>query len=396
MVKNKSSFMKITLASVLLVMAGVATGIVFYLDQGAFAETEAETVSAPAPLSVEVMTITPKTMRQWSEFSGRMTAVDSVEIRPRVGGTIQNVLFSEGTEVKAGDPLFTIDPRPYEAALASAEASLTSANQQALLAKIELERRTDLKNKKVISDSAYDSIQNTYKVALASVKAAKAEVKQARLNLEYAHISAPVSGRISRAEITKGNVVEAGPSAPVLATIVANDKLYAEFAIDEQTYIRMARQMAAADELPVELQLAEGAGVTYKGHLYSVDNRLDTDSGTIRARAIFDNSDGAMLAGMYAKVQLGSAGKESVLLVPERAIGTNQSQRFVYTVTEDNTIAYRIIQPGKTIDGQRVVISGLSAGEQVVVNGLHRIRPNMTVTPVESVLSLKESSKSSS
>lgn len=375
---------KLFFSMALLVTLIVGAGIHFDSRVQA-SDSQEKTALAPQVPSVEVVTLAEELVRHWVEFTGRLQSVDFVEIRPRVSGTIQQVFFKDGTIVAAGDPLFVIDPRPFEAEVSKAQAQLASAKSERHLAETELGRNRLLVQKKIVSESRYDNSNSAYTVTLAVVNAAEAALKQARLNLEYAHITAPISGRISRAEITAGNVIEAGPNAPVLTTIVSNDTLYAEFDVDEQTYVNTVRQMADSAP-PVELELQGDEKVRYRGVLHSFDNRLDTSSGTIRARAVFDNTDGALLAGMYAKVRLGSVDKEGALLVPDRAIGTNQDQKFVYAINQDNEITYRVVKPGRNIDGQRVILSGLVSGEQVVVNGLHRVRPQMVVQPVESSL----------
>lgn len=373
-------------------LAGVALSVAlaavcggFYYAARALAADEDQSQVVQQIPAVDVVTLEPKHLRIWTEFSGRLEAVDQVEVRPRVGGAIHEVLFQEGTIVKAGDPLYVIDPRPYEAAVASAEAELASAKSQAQLAKTEFDRAAGLVKKKNISRSAYDARLNDHRVALASIAAAKAALKKANLDLEYAHISAPVSGRISRAEITVGNVIEAGPNAPVLTTIVSNDKVYAEFDVDEQTYVKMVRRSSTGEPMPVELRLSEDDDVVYNGEIHSFDNRLNTSSGTIRARAIFENTDGALVPGMYASVRVGSSEEIDTLLISERAIGTDQDKKFVYIVNNEGKIAYREVTLGGRAQGKRIVLSGLNAGEKVVVNSLQQVRPDMAVKSIDVV-----------
>jgi membrane fusion protein, multidrug efflux system len=367
---------------VLSVALAVISGGFYYAAQALAAHADQGQVVQPIP-DVEVVTLEPKHLRMWTAFSGRLEAVDQVEVRPRVGGAIQAVLFKEGTIVKAGDPLYVIDPRPYEAAVDSAEATLASAKSQAQLAKTELDRAADLVKKKNISRSTYDARLNDYRVALASIDAANAALKKANLDLEYAHISAPFSGRISRAEITVGNVIEAGQNAPVLTTIVSNDKIYAEFDVDEQTYVKTIRRSSADEPMPVELRLSEDDEVVYNGKIHSFDNRLDTRSGTIRARAIFENKDGVLVPGMYASVRVGSPEAIDTLLISERAIGTDQDKKFVYIVNSEGKIAYREVTLGGRAEGKRIVLSGLRAGAKLVVNNLQRVQPDMAVKAID-------------
>ena len=334
-------------------LMGVALSVVLVAGSGGFYYTtqahsadDAQREGVPQIPAVDVVTLEPRQLRVWTEFSGRLEAVDQVDVRPRVSGAIQAVLFKEGTIVKAGDPLYVIDPRPFEAEVDSAKAALASAKSRAQLAKTELDRAAGLVKKKNISRSAYDARLNDYRVALASIDAAKATLKKASLDLEYAHISAPVSGRISRAEITVGNVIEAGPNAPVLTTIVSNDEIYAEFDVDEQTYVKTIRRSNAGGPMPVELRLSEDDGVVYNGGIHSFDNRLNTSSGTIRARAIFENTDGVLVPGMYVSVRLGASAEINALLISERAIGTDQDKKFAYIVNNEGKIAYREVTLG--------------------------------------------------
>lgn len=356
----------------------LAIAIAYYSDW-AFASDDAN--PQQMVMDVEVEVVAPQETRIWNDFSGSLEAVDDVEVRPRVGGTITKILFEEGAIVKKGDKLFVIDPRQFNAALQSARANLAAANSRVELAKVEMDRSQQLVEKKAISKSLYDSSVNDYKVAKASVNSAKAALTQAQLDYEYANIKAPIDGRVSRAEITVGNVIEAGPNAPVLTNIVSNGKLYAEFDVDEQTYVNFVRNNKSGDEMPVEASLSSGDNVIYKGKIHSFDNKLDVKSGTIRARAILDNADGVLVPGMYVNVRLGSAHKSPLLMVSDKAIGTDQNKKYVYVIDADNKVEYRLIELGRFIDGKRVVVSGLDEGEKILVNGLQKVRPGMEVNP---------------
>lgn len=369
------SFSTLSLGAALL----AAAALWFHASAGA----DEAVVAAPLPPEVEVSTLQPRQIRAWQEFSGRLAAVERAEIKPLVGGTIQQVLFTEGEQVQQGSPLFVIDPRPHQAALERAEAQLATARSRETLAVEELRRAEQLLDSKLLSQSLFDSALSDVQVSRAAVQEAESALSQARLNLEYAHIEAPISGRIGRAELTVGNVVEPGANAPVLTSIVSDDRFYAEFNVSEQVYLQSVRGLRKQQALPVELRLAEDDAVVYQGHIHAFDNQLDVASGTIRARALFENSDGALTAGMYANLRLGSARPTTVLLVPERAIGTNQSHKFVYVVDADNVAQYRQISPAGQYEGQRIVTAGLAAGERVVVNGLSRVTPNLVVSPVE-------------
>ncbi len=378
--KHMKAHKGLTLFSILLAI--VLGGAVLHYMSGAYASKTAPGSAKPPIPEVEVETLQAEDLRVWNTFSGRLRAVDYVEVRPRVGGTITQVLFKEGVIVKKGEPLFIIDPRPFEAEFASAQAALETAQSQTRLAQLELKRAKGLVKKNAISQSRYDAARNDYRVAVASINSAKARLKQASLDLEYAHIRAPVSGRISRAEITVGNVIQAGPNAPVLTTIVSNDQLYAEFDVDEQTYIKTRRQ-ADKGTMPVELTLTNEPSVVYHGAIHSFDNQLNTTSGTIRARAIFPNKDGALVPGMFATVHLGSPGMQATLLISELAIRTDQDKKYVYVVTPEKKVSYREVRLGDSLKGRRVVLSGLSIGEQVLINSLQRVQPDMEVQPIE-------------
>ncbi len=378
---KRKTYRPVTLVAIMLAFV-VGGALLQYLTQAYASKDAPASVKMPIP-SVEVVTLQPQSVRFWREFSGRLRAIDFVEVRPRVGGTITQVLFEEGAIVQKGDPLFVIDPRPFEAEFASARAAMETAQSKAVLAKQELGRAKGLVKKNAISQSRFDAAKNDYQVAMASINAAKARMRRTYLDLEYAHIKAPVSGRISRAEITKGNVIEAGANAPVLTTIVSIDQLYAEFDVDEQTYIKTRRQ-AGEGAMHVELTLPSDTSVVYQGVLHSFDNQLNTASGTIRVRGIFDNQDGALVPGMFATVRLGSPSEQSAFLVSDRAVRTDQNKKYVYVVKPDNTVAYREVKLGQALEGHRVILSGLESGDQVLVNSLQRVRPGMEVQTVES------------
>ena len=352
------------------------------LSAAPFSTAAGEGGAPPAP-AVDVLIVEPESVRTWVEFSGRLAPVESAKIRPLVGGVIQKVLFAEGQQVEQGQPLFLIDPRPHQASVAEAEARLAVAQSRAKLAQDELKRSEQLVNDKLISQSIYDAALSAKHVAEADVQQAQAALNQRQLSLEYAHITAPISGRVSRAELTAGNVVDAGVNAPVLTEIVATRQLFAEFSVDEATYIEFVRSVQDPQNMPVELTLARDSDVVYQGHISSFDNRLDATSGTIRARALFENNDGALTAGMFANVRLGSVSISEALLVPSLAVSTNQSKKFVLVVDDSNTATYREVTLGEYYQGRRVVEAGLNVGDRVIVNGLSHVRPNTVVAPRE-------------
>jgi multidrug efflux system membrane fusion protein len=343
--------------------------------------------AAPPAVPVTVRTLAGQKVRVWSEFSGRLQAVDAAEIRPEVGGRVTEVLFEDGQIVKAGDVLFVIDPRPYEAAVARAEANLASARANVEFAKLERDRAAALIGSHAVAQRDLDQRVNASRVADAAVQTAEADLQRARLDLEHAHVIAPIAGRASRPEITVGNLVQAGPNAPLLTTIVSNDTIYAGFEVDEQTYVDSIRSAASGRDqerrIPVELTLPGDKGHVYRGTIYSFDNRIDAASGTIRARAKFANTDGALLPGMFVSVRLAEGAERNELLVPDRAVGSDQSKKFVYVVGADDKVAYREVRLGKHVASQRVSLEGLQAGDRIVIDGVQRLRPNALVTAQE-------------
>ncbi|HEX3484221.1 MAG TPA: efflux RND transporter periplasmic adaptor subunit [Micropepsaceae bacterium] len=372
----------------------LGTAAIFAIWGGAFAFLElSHATEQPAPVTevpavpVNVETVKPGDVRVWSEFSGRLNAVDYAEIRPEVSGRITDVRFQDGQTVKAGDVLFVIDPRPFEAALAKAEANLASARTNAAFAQTEFDRAATLIKSQAIAQRLYDQQANAKRVADAAVQAAEAELLQAKVDIDHAYVKAPIGGRISRPEITLGNLVEAGPNAPLLTSVVSNDGIYADFEVDEQTYVQFVRTQADTEakerRIPVQMTVQGDNERLYKGTIYSFDNRINTASGTIRARARFDNKDGSLVPGMFVAVKIGSEMKSVALVVPERAIGNDQNKKFIFVVGNDNKVAYREVALGQQVEGKRIILSGLHAGERVVVDGLQHIAPDATVQAIE-------------
>lgn len=341
-------------------------------------------VPSAVPVGVEVVHTKP--VRIWSEFSGRMTAVDSADIRPEVNGRITEVRFRNGQQVKKGDILFVIDPRPYEAAVAKAEADIATAKSNAAFAHTDLARATALIGAQAISRSYYDQRVNAEGVADASIKSAEAELANAQVDLDHAYVKAPIDGRVSRAELTVGNVVQSGANAPLLTSIVSNDGIYSDFDVDEQTYLDAVRArattVAGEKTIPVELTIPGDSGHAYEGTIESFDNRINTGTGTIRARARFANADGSLVPGMFVSVRLASAHDSNAILVPEVALGSDQSKRFVFVVDQGNHADYRAVALGKEVGGERVVTSGLHDGERIIVSGLQKVQPGAPVDPV--------------
>ncbi len=377
---------RIFLFSTVAVIALSGTAIAILRIPGARASSPTAE-SAPA-ISVSVRTVNEQKVRVWSSFSGRMGAVDYASIRPEVSGRITDIRIKDGQTVKAHDVLMVIDPQLYEAAVAKAEANLASAKTKADFAKTEFDRAQNLVKSQAIAQRIYDERANDDRVGKADIKAAEAELKKAKIDLDHAYVKAPFSGRVSRAEITLGNLVQAGPSAPVLTSIVSNNGIYADFEVDEQTYMKSIRAHAATQKaeqsIPVELTVQGDEDHPYKGTIYSFDNHIDIGSGTIRARSKFANEDGALVPGMFVSVKLAGSSDETVILVPDRAIGTDQNKRFVFVVNDQNKVVYRTVNLGKEAsEGQRIVLSGLQAGERVIVDGLQHVRPDAIVQAKE-------------
>jgi multidrug efflux system membrane fusion protein len=345
--------------------------------------------ASPPPPAVTVAAVPEREITEWDEFSGRFQAVNAVEIRPRVSGYIKRVAFVEGKEVRQGEALFEIDARPYQAEVSRTEAELERAKTGAALAARDVERAKRLVEVQAISREEFDSRTSGEAQSAASVQAAEAAVTTARLNLEWTHVRSPISGRVSRAEVTAGNLVQAGPpTATLLTTVVSLDPIYVYFEGDEQTYLKYAALARAGTRAssrdarnPIFLGLADETGFPHQGYVDFVDNQLNPETGTIRARAVFSNKEHRFTPGLFARLKLVGSGRYRTTLVNDRAVGTDQDKKFVLILKPDSTVDYRPVQIGRLVDGLRVVTSGLKPGELIVVNGLQRVRPGMKVTP---------------
>ena len=337
----------------------------------------------PPPPPITMATVLEKDVTEWSEFSGRIEAIDAVEVKPKVSGTIDKVHFKDGVMVKKGDVLFTIDPRPYKAeydrlmgALSAAESSLTNAKQ-------EIARAKNLMATKAISKREYDERASALRIAEGNMKAARGGVDSAKLNLEYTDVVAPISGKVSRAEITAGNTVNAGSGAPVLTRIVSLSPIYISFEVDEQTFLSHIQTYSsdALKQIPVQIGLANQKDTPMPATIHSFDNQLNVTSGTIRVRAVNENVDGRLVPGLFARVRIGTPQAEKHLLISDRAIGTDQSKKYVFVINDKNLAEYREVTLGSVVDGLRVVRTGLNAGEKVIISGLMRVRPGAPVQP---------------
>jgi multidrug efflux system membrane fusion protein len=346
----------------------------------------------PAP-AVTVAPVERREVVEWDEFTGRTEPVQSVEVRPRVSGYIQEVRFESGQLVKKGDVLFVIDPRWHKAEFDRLQAEAERARAQQENAKREADRTTQLLANKAISTEEADARVTRFQQARASLLAAEAARDSAKLDLDYTEVHAPIDGRISRALLTEGNYVNGvAGAASLLTTLVSVDPVYAYVDVDEDTLLKFnslahAKRLETNGEgqIPVELQLADEKEFPHLGHIESFDNRLDPNTGSILLRAVFPNHDGRIVPGMFARIRVPLSERHTALLVDERAVGTDQAQKYVLMLTSTNTVAYQSVKLGPVIDGKRIVRDGVNAGDKIVVNGLQRVRPGMPVTPQTAV-----------
>jgi RND family efflux transporter MFP subunit len=347
------------------------------------------TAAPPAPPEVTVATAESRVIQNWDEYTGRLEAVEHVALRPRVSGHIDAVRFTEGRTVRAGELLFEIDPRPYRAAHDRARAGLVHSRTVQDLARLELKRVEAMSEGGAVSQEEVDQRASALAQADALVASAQAALDAAALELSFTRIESPIDGRVSRAEVTRGNLVSGSATGgTLLTTVVSEDPIYVYFDGDERAFLGYSRLLQRGDwptdralSNAVELGLADEADWPRQGRLDFVDNQLNPQTGTIRARARFDNKDAFLKPGMFARVRLLASGEHPAVLVPDRAIGSDQSQTFVLVVQPDSIVAYRPVKLGRLVEGMRVVIDGVQAGERVIVSGLHRVRPGMPVTP---------------
>ena len=379
---------RLTKNKILLGAAAVAVGLgaAGYVRHDLMAgATETQAAAAPSAVPVDTIVVEKRPVRLWREFSARMEAVDKVELRPQVSGRIVEVRFRDGQTVAKGDVLFVIEPGPFESAVAQARADLAGAKERREFAERELTRARKLIRTNAVAERVVDQRENEFANAKSEVEAAAARLVQAEIDLDHAYVKAPISGRVSRVEITVGNLVQAGADAPLLTSIVSNNGIYADFEVDENTYLQYVRSAARDTEseraIPVRLQIGSDEAAVYEGQIYSFDNRIDPRTGTIRARALFANADGSLLPGMFARVKMGSAAERDAVLLSERAILTDQDRKYVYVVNGDRKATYREVELGANVAGRRVISKGLEPGEQVIVGGMMVVRPNMTVAP---------------
>ena len=379
---RRRSYGKLVALLVVIIIAALVVNRLFFSGQPAGGP------GAPAgPMPVSAAKVISRDLTSWHRFSGRLEAIDKAEVRARVSGTIERIYFRDGATVRRGQPLFLIDPAPYKAEVARAEGQLAAAEAELATARLNAGRAQKLMNANAIARSEFDVRMGASKSAEGSVKSARGALETARLNLRYTTVTAPINGRASRAELTTGNMVDAGPSAPILTTIVSQSPLFVSFEADEQTFLTSIRGIDGARQaaIPVEMGLANEQGTPHKGRIGSFDNQIDPASGTIRVRAVFDNADGSLIPGLFANVRVGSPETHPALLINEQAIQTDQNSKFVMIVDAEGKAQYRPVKLGGTEGSLRIVTEGITENDTVVTSRLAFLRPEtpVTVDPVD-------------
>ena len=368
----------------LLVAASVLFLVIAAVASGACTSTAAQP-AAPMLPTVTVAEAIGREITEWDEFTGRLEAVNTVEVRPRVSGYVSSVRFREGTLVRKGDVLFQIDPRPFQAEADRLRAELQRAHSTQRRAQSELERAKRLTTENAMAGEEFDRRASFAEEVVAQIAGVEAALRAAELNLEFTRVVAPISGRVGRAIVTPGNLVSSGPGeATLLTTVVSLDPMYAAFDADEQTFLEHAEAArnggaAARASRPVRMALAGDESFGREGRLQFLDNQLDPATGTIRIRAVFDNKDGALTPGLFVRLQMPGRRAYRATLVEDRAVGTDLDKRFVYTVDDKGIVAARPVTLGPIVDGLRVVRTGVNAGDAVIVNGVQRVRPGAQV-----------------
>jgi RND family efflux transporter MFP subunit len=345
--------------------------------------------SAAPPPEVNVAAVVTRKVQDWDEFTGKLEALETVEIRPRVSGYIDQVAFTEGKLVKEGDLLFVIDPRPYQAERDRAAADVERFKTALELAKIERARVQRLKQSGAVSQEELDERDSTVAQAQANLAGARAQLESAALNLSFTRVTSPISGRVSRAIVTRGNLVTGGNNGgTVLTSVVSMDPIYLYFDGDEQAYLRYnrlartgERQSSRDAPTPVMVGLANEEGFPHAGAMNFVDNQVNPQTGTIRARAVLRNPDGFFTPGLFARLRLRGSNEYAALLIADRAVNTDQNRKYVFRLAPGNKIEYRSIELGRLFEGLRIVRKGLQAGDVIVVDGAERVHPGIVVNP---------------
>ncbi len=368
--------------SALFALGLTALGLAgIYLAPSARGDDKTSTAAAPAAPKVTVAPVETRTLRDYREFLGRVEAVESVEIRPRVSGHIGRVLLQSGQLVTKGDVLFVIDPRWYQAQFDLATAQAQRAKVRVDIAEREAKRATELLQEQAVSAEEADTRNSRLAEARAELLAAQAALDTARLDLENTEVRSPITGRVSRAYVTAGNLVSGAPGgATLLTSVVSVGQAHVYADVDEATVLAFNHHNRGGSPVAVDMELGDETGFPRHGVVESTDNRLNPDTRTLTFRLVFPNEDGALVPGLSARVRLPVGPSQPALLVSERSIGTDQSQKFVLTVGADNTVAYRTVKLGPTVEGRRVILDGLKPGERVIINGLQHVRPGMVVT----------------
>ncbi len=352
---------------------------------------DAKKPAGPPPPAATVTKALQKEVTEWDEYTGRLAAVDEVDVRAQVSGYLESIHFKDGQIVKKGDLLFIIDPRPYQAVLDRAQAQVKQADAGLALADLNLKRTQELATKNAVASQELDDQRSKQLQAAAAVQVAQAEVNSAKLNLDFTQITAPVSGRINRHLVSEGNLISGGAgNATLLTTIVSLDPIHAYFDADEQAYLKYTRLNQSGERRssrdvanPVKVALADEDGFPHAGRMDFVENRIDVNTATIQGRAILDNHDLALIPGEFIRLQLLGSAPHQAVLIPDQAIVSDQSQKFVWVVGADNKVEYRKVGPGPMIDGLRVIRDGLKADERVIVLGLQSARSGITVKAEE-------------
>jgi multidrug efflux system membrane fusion protein len=372
-----------------LVSIGAVAAILFFSGVGhGHSRAKAPAAAGAALPAVTVAEVIHRPLREWQELSGRLQAVNTVEVRPRVSGFIDRVAFEDGARVKKGQLLFQIDPRPFQAEVDRLIAERSRSLSDLELAKANRARAERLISAHAISREGYEQLVAAEASAQGALGSVDASLQEARLNRGFTEVRAPIDGHLSRAMITAGNLVT---SASVLTTLVSDDPVYVYFDADEQTYLRYAKAQRAEGEAgagsAVYIGLVDEEGYPHAAKLDFIDNQVDAATGTIRARAALANPDGRYTPGLFARVRLVGGEDQDSVLIEDRAVGTDLSKKFVLTLTTGNRIEYRLVELGPEIDGLRVVTHGLAPSEVVVVNGLQHVRPGEIVAPTRIAMS---------
>jgi RND family efflux transporter MFP subunit len=342
--------------------------------------------AAPPPPAVTVARPLQKSITEWDEYTGRFTAVETVEVRARVSGFIESVHFKEGQPVKQGDLLFVIDPRPFRIAIEQAKAEVERAKAKLEIASLDVQRATPLVRSQAVTEREFDTRRSTERDAAAQVASLEAALKQAALNLEWTEVRAPISGRISDKRVDAGNLITGGQTGATLLTVIVSiDPIHFVFDGSEADFLRYSRLAATGTrplsrdaQNPVAVRLADETDYRHQGRMNFVDNALNPKTGTIRGRAIFDNKDGLLTPGFFGRLRL-FGGQREALLVPDAAIASDQASKIVFTVADDGTVGTKRVELGPLVDGLRVIRSGLAPTDRIVIDGLQRSRPGQKV-----------------